>query len=151
MADKRASLMNEIVDTFALVLRASGLQAAQRWISDCGFRSPIQPRAMVSTTPHLQWLRRWCIKMMKQQTICRFAIRSGVAAVPTYLLIVAVFEIIWKLPLDTTEQWMSAFYLCVIIVLAAIFWSVSAYRMILPVCGWLAAGTLFTTAWLVVA
>lgn len=88
---------------------------------------------------------------MKQQTICRFAIRSGVAAVPTYLLIVAVFEIIWKLPLDTTEQWMSAFYLCVIIVLAAIFWSVSAYRMILPVCGWLAAGTLFTTAWLVVA
>lgn len=47
--------------------------------------------------------------------------RSGIATLVAYLLIIAVFEIIWKASLDTTDQWMSAFFLCAAIVLAALF------------------------------
>lgn len=63
----------------------------------------------------------------------KVALRGGTAAVVTYLIIAALFELIWLLPMDTTERWLTAVHVSVITLLTAVFWTLAAHRLILVV------------------
>lgn len=109
-----------------------------------GFSLPQASRWPIKTTGHnLQRFQGWLTDMMmKQPRVCHVILRSGVASLLAYLLIVAICEITWRLPLDMTEQWLTIFHFSAVAVVVALMWSLTANRMILMNGSLMALGTI---------
>lgn len=69
--------------------------------------------------------------MARSTVLYRLTLRCCIASVVTCLLVIAIFELTWHLPLNTTERWLTAVHLSAIAMFLALLWVLAKYRLVL--------------------
>lgn len=75
------------------------------------------------------------------------AIRTGIATGLTFLLVASIFEVTWQLPMNSIDQWLTAFHTSAFAVFVALFWSLTGDRMLLLIGSLLTLGIGLPSVW----